>query len=45
MVGDGKAGMTSAPKATEMAKKANEWGKMMYNKAEESRKAGEPVSW
>ena len=45
MVDDGKAGMTSAPKATEMAKKANEWGKMMYNKAEESRKAGEPVSW
>jgi benzoyl-CoA reductase/2-hydroxyglutaryl-CoA dehydratase subunit BcrC/BadD/HgdB len=45
MAGDGRANVTSAPKATEMAKKANDWTKMMYRKAEESRKAGKPVSW
>ena len=45
MADNGKAAITSAPKATEIAKKANDWTKMMYKKAEESRKAGDPVAW
>ena len=45
MADNGKAAITSAPKATEIAKKANDWTKMMYNKAEESRMAGDPVAW
>jgi len=45
MVGDDKARRTTALKSTETAKKAYQWIKMMYNKAEESRKEGKPVAW
>ncbi len=45
MAVNGKVVKTTAVKSTETAKKANEWAKMMYLKAIESRKAGNPVAW
>lgn len=41
----GEVVKTTSVKATEIAKKANDWTKMMYQKAVESRKAGRPVAW
>lgn len=45
MAEDTKTVKTTATKATEIAKRANEWTKMMYQKAAESTKAGKPVAW
>ncbi len=45
MTDTGKPAVTSASKATEIARKANDWTKMMYRKAEELRKGGQPVAW
>jgi len=45
MAGNGKTTKTTAVKATQIARKANEWTKMMYQKAVESREAGRPVAW
>lgn len=45
MADDAKTAKTTAVKSTKIAKKANEWTKTMYLKAEESRKAGKPVAW
>ena len=45
MAEESKVAKTTSVKSTEIAKKTNDWTKMMYKKAVESREAGMPVAW